>query len=684
MYRCVFESSASSELIVRLRAYPKMLEFLKVLPDKVLALSSSEPSRPVELPVEVQLETRVQDVTARIQQAKFTGKGDKDTVINLYKKYVSDIATALQKTFALASMKEQSHEKALPPIPTVAAPPFATLQLAVGQLLLLKDDTEGRLGDRSMHMLGQVDDAGRVSLVLAEGKDTEETQRLRAPKALEYDKCDHVMLPWRPVNDWDEEAIIRDVKALSDLVLRGSNMCNNLEELNLEPKDKVPKDDKAQLDKCSKEAKTILEAMEVKSLTTDLIEKEWNEIIKPAKTATQAVLSRIESPVDNEEEAARNMKRAVTELRKKLQKVPERLQDATTDAIKNSGMRGARRYAAGQWLSVQHSGAWRDAEVLAAGSEHRLYIEDEGEVSVALHPWNHAPRDLPLDAFTILHEWWAQTLQMQHKFITDALTGSKLNAMEQCVAIKVETSNAKLSSIDDVHGLSAWLHSQHSEREDGAHTTTLSSALLTGPPAAGKTTLISQVVLLALKTAKLVPILIKVQQLQLRLNKAPEAFASKWNWVDAYLSLVYADENELVYRMLRQVLMARRALILLDGLDEGGTNREAIEQHVAKVLAPQGHIMLCTSRPAGIVDSTYKGFNRLKLAPLTEDQQQDALTQRLGADGMKDLMPFIDKMPMDTKQKHRITANPLMLSMLASGKFIFPSSTTSTHPFRYA
>ena len=85
-----------------------MFEFLEVLPDKVLALSSSEPSRPVELPVEVQLETRVQDVTARIEQAKFTGKGDKAKVINLYKKYVSDIATVLQKTFALASMKEQS------------------------------------------------------------------------------------------------------------------------------------------------------------------------------------------------------------------------------------------------------------------------------------------------------------------------------------------------------------------------------------------------------------------------------------------------------------------------------------------------------------------------------------------------------------------------------------------------
>jgi hypothetical protein len=47
-----------------------------------------------------------------------------------------------------------------------------------------------------------------------------------------------------------------------------------------------------------------------------------------------------------------------------------------------------------------------------------------------------------------------------------------------------------------------------------------------------------------------------------------------------------------------QAMAARRTLILLDGLDEGGRAREEIQRHVAEVLAPQGHVMLVTSRPA--------------------------------------------------------------------------------------
>jgi hypothetical protein len=42
-----------------------------------------------------------------------------------------------------------------------------------------------------------------------------------------------------------------------------------------------------------------------------------------------------------------------------------------------------------------------------------------------------------------------------------------------------------------------------------------------------------------------------------------------------------------LYRMLRQALLSRRALLLLDGLDEGGVKRNEIERHVVEVLAPQ-------------------------------------------------------------------------------------------------
>ena len=72
--------------------------------------------------------------------------------------------------------------------------------------------------------------------------------------------------------------------------------------------------------------------------------------------------------------------------------------------------------------------------------------------------------------------------------------------------------------------------------------------------------------LLADETRGAVPVLIKVQQLQRRLLSGADrpTFANAWNWVDAFLQCEYGPDSEL-YRALRQALMARRAILLLDG-----------------------------------------------------------------------------------------------------------------------
>ena len=162
---------------------------------------------------------------------------------------------------------------------------------------------------------------------------------------------------------------------------------------------------------------------------------------------------------------------------------------------------------------------------------------------------------------------------------------------------------------------------------------------------------------------ELVPILVKVQLLQTRLLNEPDAFATAWNWIDAFLRLQHSEPT---YLMLRQAMASRRALLLLDGLDEGGEKREQIERHVTKVLAPQGHVLLATSRPNGIDDQRYASFRRLELKPLSVDQQKQALEQRLGAERASPLLPYLERMPVDEQTQERITANPLMLSMVAS------------------
>eukprot|EP00966_Prymnesium_polylepis_P267325 6175605-Prymnesium_polylepis.1 len=140
----------------------------------------------------------------------------------------------------------------------------------------------------------------------------------------------------------------------------------------------------------------------------------------------------------------------------------------------------------------------------------------------------------------------------------------------------------------------------------------------------------------------------------------PDVFATAWNWVDAYMRI---EHEEPLYRMLRQLLIARRTLLLLDGLDEGGLHREQIERHVTEVLAPQGHVMIITSRPAGLQKTRFAGFQQLSLSPLSFDQQKTAVQQRLGVELSEALMPYLESVPRDADTGQRITANPLMLSM---------------------
>ena len=177
-------------------------------------------------------------------------------------------------------------------------------------------------------------------------------------------------------------------------------------------------------------------------------------------------------------------------------------------------------------------------------------------------------------------------------------------------------------AVRDAYSLAAWLTTLHKELLAGGACERPPAALLTAGPAAGKTTLLSQLMALLSQRGggddgadgELVPILIKVQRLQRRLLEAPDAFAAAWNYIDAFLRL---ELTEMHYRLLRQAMLARRAVLLLDGLDEAGAKRAEIEAHVAQVLAPQGHVLLCTSRPAGVSKGLFDSFRRLRLSPLT-------------------------------------------------------------------
>ena len=280
---------------------------------------------------------------------------------------------------------------------------------------------------------------------------------------------------------------------------------------------------------------------------------------------------------------------------------------------------------------------------------------------------------MPVDTgFASMRAWHLDCLHAQHAYIPDALSGQQLNTLTECVPIGVEGHDAdgKPLAMRDARSLCAWLHDLRSSAR--------TCALLTAGPAAGKTWLMSQLIMHALGQGDgraeddgrepLVPVLVRAEQLQKRLAEQGAAFEEANDGVEADLKLTCTPPH---YAMLRAAMHERRVLLLLDGLDEAGAQRARIEKHVAEVLAPKGVVILCTSRPAGLNEAGFAGFHRLTLAPLSDEQQEAFLATRLGNVRASALKSYLrDKVPLDAAgeagTKRRVTANPLMLSMVCS------------------
>ena len=249
-----------------------------------------------------------------------------------------------------------------------------------------------------------------------------------------------------------------------------------------------------------------------------------------------------------------------------------------------------------------------------------------------------------------LPAWHAGIMRKKHEAIVDAVSGKRLDTCKECVQMVATgmDSEGRPLPMRDAESLVKWL-------ADGG------AALLTAGPAAGKTWLLSQVVMYALG-GDLVPILIEVQRWQKALAENESTFADAPDWVDTFLALTHAPKH---HEMLRAARAKKRALLLIDGLDEAGKERARIEAHVAQKIAPQGGALLCTSRPSGLSEE-FAAFHRLTLAPLDDVQQVAFLSTRLTPTRAEELAPYLRGTPLDAETKQRVTANPLMLSMIAS------------------
>ena len=177
----------------------------------------------------------------------------------------------------------------------------------------------------------------------------------------------------------------------------------------------------------------------------------------------------------------------------------ERLSGIAADALLASGAVGQRHYAIDQVLAVRSDGRWLDAKVVGSGNVLRV-DGDQQQLNISLNPWNHAPRELPCSVFEDVYDHYARTLRAEHSHIVDALSGRRLDVLAQCVAIEVVGTGD--AGIREAEGLAVWLDATYAKCcEGGELLQPAACALLTGPPAAGKTSLLSQVLVRSLDHA---------------------------------------------------------------------------------------------------------------------------------------------------------------------------------------
>ena len=78
-------------------------------------------------------------------------------------------------------------------------------------------------------------------------------------------------------------------------------------------------------------------------------------------------------------------------------------------------------------------------------------------LTMALHPWNHVPRQLPRGPFEAMLHWWCLTLRAKHSHITDPLSGHQLDTSEQPIPITMEA----MPHVTDAVSAAMWLRDAH-------------------------------------------------------------------------------------------------------------------------------------------------------------------------------------------------------------------------------
>jgi serine/threonine protein kinase/energy-coupling factor transporter ATP-binding protein EcfA2 len=348
----------------------------------------------------------------------------------------------------------------------------------------------------------------------------------------------------------------------------------------------------------------------------------------------------------------------------------------------------------------------KNAQLLV--SRHTVAIETQGScgaetVALQLDETNHAPA-LFIDRHTMERavKSYKITLVDKHASIIDIFSGRQLSTRTQTVALQyheAEWTAQVLSRNDDVDSLGyqgAQREARADKSEPSVEQTRLDATgilarmcnegsgsgssehigpqniqgtgtrgsnkdselvLILGPAASGKTTLLKTLIMAVVhQYTYLVPVLIPVIEVVPVLSRCD--VETSVSVVKAFLQHRYPQHAH----MLLQLMLMHRVIFLIDGIDESGSSRDAVETFVKVELVERGHRTIITSRHSGFSNDAFKQCQLVELLPLSVEQQSQMVRTRV-LDG-EQAEQLVKELRSGTFKD--ISSNPLMLTMMIS------------------
>jgi serine/threonine protein kinase/energy-coupling factor transporter ATP-binding protein EcfA2 len=357
-----------------------------------------------------------------------------------------------------------------------------------------------------------------------------------------------------------------------------------------------------------------------------------------------------------------------------LEGVMDTLNDDAEQEVKN--VWEAKQEEARRYLVKAHEYSLRAKRLR---SRHLITIISEKqngereEVVLDLDQTNYAP------AFFTSHSALVRAIRAyeieltdKHAYIFDIFSGQKLSTRTQTAALQYHAVDRVAETLDRVEDVDSPTYqacralqmqsSAKQERFDATmvlEETCADLVLILGPAASGKTTLLKSLIMLIVHrygNLDLIPVLIPVIEVLPVLSECKRDQGA--SVVAAFMQHKYPQHAHLLMQMMHM----RRVVFFVDGIDESGSSREAVQDFVQVELLEPGHKTVITSRRGGFSSDAFRQCQLIELLPLSAEQQSEMVHMRV-ANHMK-AAQLMHELGGDAFKE--IASNPLMLTMIIS------------------